>query len=551
MGNRRQIGAVGLEHDRVEPDGAYRLAHRFRRLEGDDAADPEHHRELAGEGARLLGVAGEAVDDPPLGRRVEPFAQCRDEVVVRVTCMKDQRQPALARVGELPREDSALDIPRAVVVVIIETGLADCDDSSAVLLEQGVEEGREIVWCGLRLVGVDADRRREIVGLSDLAGAAAIFDVTANRNDGLDTCLARPGKQRLTVFVEPTVLHVGVRVDHGEPLGPPVLSSPERPRDDRRLLVVALVLSILIHLITGGVFTFWGHRIAEVAARMLPHPKPTPEQLAATSDVITIEKRPVPREVHRQPATRPAHRSPQSVAQRPVERAIPVPTLAPIPTIAPTSAPTSAPTTVATAAPSAPPRRAKIHRGNPVHIAMSGAAAQHSNTHSQPQTERKAATGAFSPEQVAALNAQFSQTIQQAQQSLTDTPRQTKPPSTTKRYSLIMNGKPEDVLDAQGYCRPLQTQDLGPTTYVYYQCSIVYSDRYTENVSFPWPFRFPRGREPRPGDTFAKQGPPDGFSLPHPFALSRAVCSFYRKECDAVISSEQASGTANLYGAPP
>jgi hypothetical protein len=38
------------------------------------------------------------------------------------------------------------------------------------------------------------------------------------------------------------------------------------------------------------------------------------------------------------------------------------------------------------------------------------------------------------------------------------------------------------------------------------------------------------------------QPPPPGFALPQPFALSRAVCSFYRAQCEAVIQRETAAG---------
>ena len=68
---------------------------------------------------------------------------------------------------------------------------------------------------------MDADRRREPERLSRLAGPAAIVDVAADRDDRIDTALARACQNRLAIRVECAVVHVGVRVDHGEVLGLP------------------------------------------------------------------------------------------------------------------------------------------------------------------------------------------------------------------------------------------------------------------------------------------------------------------------------------------
>lgn len=315
-----------------------------------------------------------------------------------------------------------------------------------------------------------------------------------------------------------------------------MLLSPERPRRRRDIVVLALLLSLLVHILGGGFAALFGHRIAEVVARVLPHPTPTPE-LEAMSDAITIERRTVPREVHRAVAPPPPR-----AAQRPAAAQVPlpVPTLAPLPTTQPTTVPTYRPVhgTIhhARPAPTAQPRR---------EIAQRAATAATQRT-----TESATHPNQLSAQQIAMLEGQFSRTISQAQQQLSDTPRQSRPPSTMKHYSMIMSGKPSDVLDAQGIC----TDDEPPQysrgyVYHYYRCNIQYSDGYAETVTFPWPFRFLRKDDPRPGQSFAKQGPPEGFVLPHPFGLSRAVCSFYQSECAAVIAREKANGAPD-YGAP-
>jgi hypothetical protein len=86
----------------------------------------------------------------------------------------------------------------------------------------------------------------------------------------------------------------------------------------------------------------------------------------------------------------------------------------------------------------------------------------------------------------------------------------------------------------------------GPYVYYYLSCSIKYTDGWAEQVSFPWPFHFTHRDDPfayRNGpQRFPPQGPPPGFVLPHPFALSRALCTYYHAECESVLERERANG---------
>ncbi len=125
-------------------------------------------------------------------------------------------------------------------------------------------------------------------------------------------------------------------------------------RRARLVLGLALALSLILHLSAGGVWTYFGHRVASAVARFLPRPKPTPSEIVATSDAITITRQTVPRPM-RVPAQRPA---PNALAQRPLQRTIPIPTLAPLPSPQPTREPKPAPSVRAVA-------YAKIHRPRP------------------------------------------------------------------------------------------------------------------------------------------------------------------------------------------
>ena len=153
---------------------------------------------------------------------------------------------------------------------------------------------------------------------------------------------------------------------------------------------------------------------------------------------------------------------------------------------------------------------------------------------------------------MAALDAQFSKTIAQAQRGLTDVPRQARRPATTmKRYQLVMAGSRGDLTSAQGECRATQTWYRGPVVWHYMDCDFIYTDGFSEHVLIPWPQRFARTDDPadHPYTMYPVEDPPPGWQLPHPFAFSRLVCIFYKTECQALIDRERANGDPNY--APP
>jgi hypothetical protein len=317
---------------------------------------------------------------------------------------------------------------------------------------------------------------------------------------------------------------------------------PERAEPRRRpLLTLAITFSLLLHAAGALVWiVFWPH-VAPVVAKLLPQPSPTPE-IVALSDAITIEKRTVPparrraQPQRRRPVSRP---QPRRIAALPALPAPPVPTLPPVPTTAPTREPTVAPTTE----PTYRPVKGTIHhpRAEPTPEPL------------RPRAEKPSAPsarGAFSPQQIAALDAKFQRTIDSAQRSLTYVPPQRRPPARSPqqlRFEQVMAGTPEQFLAAQGICDPLESREHGAIVERYLRCDITYSDGYFEQVSFPWTFRFLRRYDPFAYNDgqyhpFPMQAPPPGFVLPHPFAFSRAICSFYRAECVSLIERERANG---------
>ncbi|HWT04306.1 MAG TPA: hypothetical protein VN224_00985 [Xanthomonadales bacterium] len=322
---------------------------------------------------------------------------------------------------------------------------------------------------------------------------------------------------------------------------------PRRDRRDRNVLAAALVLSLLVHLIAGGAWALYASRVATALAKLVPRPSPTPEYVA-TSDAITIEKRTVPRAMRRAAEQPPPGRPrPRRVAQALMPRPVPIA----VPTLPPPSA--GVPAAEPTAAPARPPRHGTIHHPLPgATAAPPRAVAVNPPAATSSTTTATTAHGAFSPQQIAALDAQFSKTITQAQRALTNVPPQTRRPATTmKRYQLVMAGSRGDLTSAQGQCRATQTWYRGPVVWHYMDCDFIYTDGFGEHVLIPWPQRFARNDDPsdHPYKMYPVEDPPPGWTLPHPFAFSRLVCIFYKTECQALVDRERANGDPNY--APP
>lgn len=299
---------------------------------------------------------------------------------------------------------------------------------------------------------------------------------------------------------------------------------PERGHRSRRILALAIALSLVLHFAGGSL---WASLMR--TARTLMH---EPEQVAQTQQ-ITIERLPSPTPT---PAPTPTPKPrPQVVQSRPHTVAHPAlrtpPRLLETPRLAqPTFAPNPEPKVVT--------RIAKLHVPRAQRVALVRV----------PRGAR-GATAASGALDTTALDAQFRRTIAQAQRDVETTPQPERAPAQTmKRYDKYLAGNIEDVTDANGDCYPLDYgANHGGYTWYYLRCTVRYADGYVESVEFPWPFKFTRANDPfsrRDGrrHEFPGQPPPDGFVLPHPFALSRAVCVFYREECRAVIDRERASG---------
>ena len=310
---------------------------------------------------------------------------------------------------------------------------------------------------------------------------------------------------------------------------------PERSyRAGRRFLIIAAILSLFIHFTGGAIWALFRHN--KVAAG--PHGDPA--EASVVAEAITIERRSAPHAAARARAPRAA--APAARLSRPLT----LPTL---------PAPVMAPPREAVTRSAARPERVVVRQPR-----------------SEPQPERHVTSRQSTlSEQIAALDAESRRTIADAQREVSEGPPQPGtslpdrglPAGDDLRYGKIMAGNPQEIraklfVSGEGECVSIQgPMRVGSLNGYYLRCTVHYSDGFFEQVSFPWPFYFaphkdpfdfrdnPYGRMSFPG-----QDPPSGFVLPPNFALSRAVCSYFRPQCAAIIDAERKRGEAS-YGTPP
>jgi hypothetical protein len=271
----------------------------------------------------------------------------------------------------------------------------------------------------------------------------------------------------------------------------------------RRLLVAGLVLSALIHLFGGALWAHANHFIAQIMRR-LPEQNPREQQIA-TSDVIHLEKRAVPRPAQAaraQPAARPVPRprqpsTPRHVAlPKPVVRQPVKPPAKPAPSAAPE---------IAHRVRHAPPL---VERPQVAAAPGAGAAAG------------KPRSATLTAAQLAQLNAQFAQTIAASHVDLATIQKQTEQrPVATKHYPMQFTGLQANLQRGEGYIEPTTMgQRIGGTIWYYTHYTYMWPDGHLEDDDIPWPFGYPVGR-----DLFALhihliplQLPPPGFRLTRP-----------------------------------
>jgi len=286
-----------------------------------------------------------------------------------------------------------------------------------------------------------------------------------------------------------------------------MISTRRAPRT-QRLFAVALVLSVLIHLFGGALWAHANRFVAQITRRL---PEQQPREEVATSDVIHLERRTVPRPAQ---AGRPRPQPRPHVAMgppRPAEKPIAV-----VPRPAATSASKHTPEPLPSAVPEiahralrAPPRAPRRERLRPdrVQAAAGGSPAA-------PARQMLSAAA------LAQLNAQFSQTIAATHIDLATIQKETEErPVAVKHYPMQFTGLQASLRRGEGYIEPTTMgRRIGDTIWYYTHYTYMWPDGHLEDDDIPWPFHYPVQH-----DLFALrvhliplQLPPPGFRLMRP-----------------------------------
>ena len=134
------------------------------------------------------------------------------DVLVGVAGMDDERQAQLARRRDMGAEASLLQIARAVVVVIVEPGLADRHHLG--MPRQAHDLVQRDVFLFVRMMRMGADRAEDsVMGLDNLEQLAEAPHPRGDRHHEADPRRTRTGKHRLTLGAEIGKIEMAVTVD--------------------------------------------------------------------------------------------------------------------------------------------------------------------------------------------------------------------------------------------------------------------------------------------------------------------------------------------------
>lgn len=265
-----------------------------------------------------------------------------------------------------------------------------------------------------------------------------------------------------------------------------MISTTWRPRT-WRLLIAGLILSVLIHLFGGLFVSFIRH--VPILESLLGEKIKREDRLASQPDVITIERVPAAQPARSRPAAAPPAKfvPPHPVARAHVPR--------PVVTVPPeiyhqVSKPAPAHPHTGGRPDNAPqPRAVAVERPQPQH-----------------------GSNRLTTEQIANLEAQFSQTIQSTRQDLSATVAQVnKPVAGPKHYVMGSYG---GLHPGEGYYVQVRSRRIDRTHMAYFiHYTYMYDDGHVEEDTIPWEYvyRINDDAIARHDRVIEWQAPPPGF----------------------------------------
>jgi len=257
-----------------------------------------------------------------------------------------------------------------------------------------------------------------------------------------------------------------------------MISRSDIKKRSYRLLEIAVVISVLLHFLFGGLALFKQSTIA----KLLQQAEKKEEKDVALSTTITIEKRTAP-----QPKPKP-----QPVAPRPVP---------PRPRVQPHEATAAQPVTKPV------PRTVPVPRSAPQELAKIVPRAKEHVALNKPQVVARAAVPKMNPNQLTQaqlneMNQRFAQTIDAARAANDPTHvTSTAPPATMKRAHLDISGVDELLTRGEGILTPVSETRVtfngdrnGMCYYVNFLMN--FADGTLDQGPVYWPICYTRRQDP-------------------------------------------------------
>jgi hypothetical protein len=307
-----------------------------------------------------------------------------------------------------------------------------------------------------------------------------------------------------------------------------MITRTERPYQSNRIFRIALVVSLLVHLVLGFLVYESNADLRRVIARLDVRPTPQPDEVVSLSTALKIERRAKPKpqsHVVRVAVRRPQRPTPQRLPHpqsvpvavavtRPVVVKRPVPpapsrALHEIAKLAPHAAPQPPKTireTVATTTPTAPPATPKTEKVVASLEHPSAVTAPERPTH----PTRAAKSAQFSQAQLAQIQRDLAKTIVQARvenNPLSNVSRPVTVAAATRRYSVDFAALSGDMREAQGLCDPIRSWHADGWDYYYAMCTVQEPDGTTSRKPMPWPVRWRPRNDPWGGYYRIATGP--------------------------------------------
>jgi len=298
-----------------------------------------------------------------------------------------------------------------------------------------------------------------------------------------------------------------------------MITTPQAPRKTGRILRVAVIGSILVHVLVALLII----GASDALRRLLPPltVQPPPNETVSVSTALRLERRPRPA---------PAHAARTARGGTPVRTLHPTPRLAASRSAVPKhrsattrkTVPASAPRELARLAPHAtpvPPVTAPRTPGprDPERVQRSATRVAYAPQHPVPKSAAETGRATrYSGAQLAAIENDLAQSIahdRSAASPLSNVARPVHPATVVRQQAVNFSGVDARMRGFEGLCDPIKSWPVGPYMYFYVTCRVTHDDGLIREEALPWPIRYPARRL-----SYDEDGPqlPPGAPVPPP-----------------------------------